>query len=95
MSDQHDANLENDEALSVDGSSMGTSTADFFINDDVVDEDPLEDPEMEPEDSELSRDLDSAPNGVSIFNNLDTEDVQVGEGGLGVSTVSNYRRDAL
>ena len=77
MSDQLGASLENEEAKSLDGSSSGTSMRDFIVNDDIVDEDPDEDTKEEPDESGRSRDLASAPSGVSIFNNLGTPEDQV------------------
>ena len=94
MSDQLGAGLEDEETKSLDGSSLGTSMADFIVNDDIVDEDPDEDRKEEPDESGRSRDLASAPSGVSIFNNLDTlEDQDVD--GQGISTLSDYRRIAV
>ena len=65
MSDPLGVSLVNEEAKSLDGSSSGTSMRDFIVNDDIVDEDPDEDEEYEPDESGRSRDLTSAPSGVS------------------------------
>ena len=97
MSDQHGANLDEEEERSLEEDSMGASTAEYFVSDDeeVPDEDPTEDPLAEPDEPGRSRDLSSAPRSVSIFNNLDTQEDQEVEGDLGSSSISNYQRIAI